>query len=405
MGYRSTAMHKAGLLTLFYYEYSIDYLMRLLYIFIKHFRNFREQEVRFVDDYDIQFKDGKLSVRHTEHNREMEYLYGDNVLKNLTVIVGKTGAGKTNLLQLIGLQSYYRDEDDEDAYFLLYELESPRHFVIEAKGVEIEGLPIERRSDKKRFQGVSFTINDAGGYVVDRGRLSDIIGPSYIFNSFDNHSYAYCPYGMTKEDRRSSNPPISNTIPRELSIYGKTSVSVECELIRDYIHHFPKGSIKRQAAFTIKWDNWQDKLNINLSDWEERRYWTFHYPPYEPTYTNNNYSKKKVVTPRPWNEKASPKEIFLHDFITDFAIYLRKYIKGYIKTSRSSELEADSGMNKPMTTRLDELCQFIDSNISEFHNRHHLVWQEGKDIIEVYNLLSRLDDKYFTQDMFSIPVE
>lgn len=71
--------------------------MRLLYVYIKHFRNFRDQDVRFVDDYDINYKDGQLSIKHTAHKRELEYLYGYDVLKNLTVIVGKTGSGKTNL--------------------------------------------------------------------------------------------------------------------------------------------------------------------------------------------------------------------------------------------------------------------------------------------------------------------
>lgn len=380
--------------------------MRLLYVYIKHFRNFRDQDVRFVDDYDINYKDGQLSIKHTAHKRELEYLYGYDVLKNLTVIVGKTGSGKTNLLQLIGMQSYYREEDPKDEYFFLYELESPRHFMIECMGIDIQGLPFRKWGKKKMFSGVTFTIDEKGKYIIDNGNLSDILGHSYIFNSFDNHSYAYCPYGMTKKDRRTSNTPVSNTIPRELSIYGKTSVSIECELIRDYIHHFPNGSIKRQAAFVIEWDNWQDKLNIDLSDWEERRYWTYHYPPYKSSY-NSNVSRKneKNVKTQPWNKKTSPKEKFLHDFITDFAIYLRKYIKGYFHTSRSVGLEADSGANKSIVKRLDDLCQFIDLNISEAHYKEAFVWQEGQDIIDVYHLLSKMDDKYFTEDKFSIPVE
>jgi predicted ATP-dependent endonuclease of OLD family len=380
--------------------------MRLLYVYIKHFRNFRDQEVRFVDDYDINYSGGKLSVRHTAHKRELEYLYGDNVLKNLTVIVGKTGAGKTNLLQLIGKQSYYREEDSEDEYFLLYELESPKHFVVESMGIDIQGLPVRKRGNKKMFQGVSFTINEAGAYVIDKGNLSDVLGHSYIFNSFDNHSYAYCPYGMTKEDRRSSSSPISNTIPRELSIYGETSVSIECELIRDYVYQFPEGSIKRQAAFVIRWNNWHDKLNIELSEWEENRYWTYHYPPYESPYDPDvSRNNKKVVKPHPWKKKTSPKKIFLHDFLTDFAIYLRKYIKGYFHPSRSVSLEADCGRNKRVEKRLDDLCKFIDLNISENQYEESFVWQEGQDIIDVYHLLSKMDDKYFTEDSFSIPVE
>lgn len=379
--------------------------MRLLYVYINHFRNFRNEEVRFVDDYDIDYKDRKLSIRYTAHKRDVEYLYGNNVLKNLTVVVGKTGAGKTNLLQLIGMQSYYR-EDSEDEYFLLYELGSPKHFMVECMGIDIEGLPLRKWSNKKMFRGVSFTINEEGIYVIDQGNLSDILGHSYIFNSFDNHSYAYCPYGMTKEERRSSSSPISNTIPRELSIYGKTSVSIECELIRDYINHFPNGSIKRQAAFVIEWNNWQDKLNIDLSEWEEKRYWTYHFPPFESPYDSNDLRKnKKGVQPQSWNKKASPKEIFLHDFLTDFAIYLRKYIKGYFHTSRSVGLEADSGRNKSIVKRLDSLCQFIDLNISETQYKEGFVWQEGQDIIDVYHLLSKMDDKYFTKDRFSIPVE
>lgn len=85
--------------------------MRLLYCHIKYFRNFRDQEERFVDDYDISYADGKLSIKKLPVRKEMHYLYGHDATRNLSVVIGRTGAGKTNLLQIISLCEYFMEED------------------------------------------------------------------------------------------------------------------------------------------------------------------------------------------------------------------------------------------------------------------------------------------------------
>lgn len=54
--------------------------------------------------------------------------------------------------------------------------------------------------------------------------------------------------------------------------------------------------------------------------------------------------------------------------------------------------------------RIDWLCQYIDYHTDEETSNRGLVWQIGSDIRDFFHLLSKMDDKYFTDTEFSIPV-
>lgn len=230
--------------------------MRLLYCYIECFRNIWKQEVKFANDYDIGFSHGMLRIRKEPNNSGLDYLYGDDALKNLTVIVGKTGAGKTNLLQLIGMQEYYRDDEDgRDAYFFLYELEPPRHFLLEVKNVDVDGIYSREKDGRPDFCTITFTIEEDGNYKLDEEPAKNYLKNTFIFNTFDSDSYSYFPYGETKEERQSTDSSLIDGIPREISFYGRSSVSIECKAIKDYLEHFPKESIKQEASFDLEASN------------------------------------------------------------------------------------------------------------------------------------------------------
>jgi len=125
-----------------------------------------------------------------------------------------------------------------------------------------------------------------------------------------------------------------------------------------------------------------------------------------PATDNPPWAKKGLSydTPIKYKKELTPKIRFLHDFLTDYAIYLRKYIHYYFRAQQDIGLSADYG-KKSIVKRLTELCEFIDSNLSEVQYKEGFLWQIGNDIIDIYRALGELDDKYFTDETFSIPVD
>mgnify|MGYP006325884565 FL=1 len=59
----------------------------------------------------------------------MDYIYDNGFMGNLRIIVGKTGSGKTNFLQLIGMDWLNREDTAEsDVYLLLYKMHDENAF-------------------------------------------------------------------------------------------------------------------------------------------------------------------------------------------------------------------------------------------------------------------------------------
>lgn len=116
----------------------------------------RIDEVCLTSDWDVHYVNGRLEILRKDANEALDYLYGKNYIKDLYVVVGKTGSGKTNFLQLIGQDSFSRtvSEKSGDQYVMLYKMQDTDKFAAEIMGLEIEGLTevVERKVRKfKRF--------------------------------------------------------------------------------------------------------------------------------------------------------------------------------------------------------------------------------------------------------------
>ena len=69
------------------------------------------------DKFQCQYKDGKMQIEQLEENSIANYVYENDFMRNLRILVGKTGSGKTNFLQMIGMDSWRRmDSAKSDAY-------------------------------------------------------------------------------------------------------------------------------------------------------------------------------------------------------------------------------------------------------------------------------------------------
>ena len=381
------------------------YNMKLIYCYIEHFRNIENQYVSLSDEFDCRYRDSKIFIEKREKNPLMDYIYDNGFMSNLRIIVGKTGSGKTNFLQLIGMDWWNRKSTaDGDAYLLLYKMHNENDFFVEEVGLG------------NKTRAYCFT------YDFDKHEILKYIPAAYddhedtyIINAFDRYAFASCPYDNVRQEQMFDN---NQFIPRKITQYGKSSVSMECEFLKEYLSHFSEKSIKRRVSFVIGWKNWQNKIQSDLDEkLIKREYWT--YKDRAEEQRDKNFRNGQYNMPIEYDKKSTPKSRFIHDLMVDFAIYLRKWAelveyefpeKYYPYTGIAYDLGIEDPRDLPdgkkmgILKRIDWLCQYIDYHTDEITSNRGLVWQIGSDIRDLFHLLGKMDDKYFTDTEFTIPV-
>lgn len=422
--------------------------MKLIYSYINKFRNIYKQEILFSSDYDVKFDGSKINITYKGPSEAKRLLFPHTNMQNLCVLLGKTGSGKTNILQLVGMTLELRASEAADsAYFLLYadeREESGRKYVIEIVNMKLEGINADR--EVKKVQGVHEKIAE---YVelLDRIQLfkfgcdpiQGIYGAEEIFygdtdetliiDGFDRYAFANCPYS---EVRVRQHDDTDRWLMRYVAPYQRTEVGCICKYIYDYIKEFEENSIKQRASLVIRWDNWLNEILYPLDEkLEKSDYWTFagrKKQMLEDVFQGRNLKKHR-------ESKVSIKQQFVHDLWTDFAIYLRKWI-AYTEMFVSKEIleedldcsgtkdiyqeyidyayEKEYGDKVDPTTlpdfekmsivkRIFWLAQYIDRKVNR--NPRGVLWQLADDMKEIGNELLKLDDKYFTEEGFVIPVK
>ena len=355
-----------------------------------------------------------------EDNEALEYLYGNNYMRDLYVVVGKTGSGKTNFLQLIGMDMYSRSESSRigDQYVMIYKMQEPNLFAAEIIGLDIEGLTNvmakERHHDNRRAIQFRYEDEKKGFYDIKHLTREDKEN-TCVINAFDRYSFAHCPYN---DERQESFQAQDDFLQRMIVQFGNSSALIECDCLKDYLAEFSVDNVKRKSAFEIRWDNWQYKMAIELDEnLLKKDYWTYKSRAQEQR--DANYKQGKYNEPIVYPKGSTPKSRFIHDLMTDFAIYLRKWAEtidpefpekyfpycGYVN---------DLGIDNPrilpdgeeitILKRIDWLCQYLDYHTDEMTSNKGLIWQIGSDIRDIFHILNRMDERYFTDEKFSIPV-
>lgn len=379
--------------------------MKLIYCYIEHFRNIENQDVSLSDEFDCRYRDSKIFIEKREKNPLMDYIYDNGFMSNLRIIVGKTGSGKTNFLQLIGMDWWNRKSTaDGDAYLLLYKMHNENDFFVEEVGL----------GNKTRAYCFTYDF-DKHEILKYIPAACDDHEDTYIINAFDRYAFASCPYDNVRQEQMFDN---NQFIPRKITQYGKSSVSMECEFLKEYLSHFSEKSIKRRVSFVIGWKNWQNKIQSDLDEkLIKREYWT--YKDRAEEQRDKNFRNGQYNKPIEYDKKSTPKSRFIHDLMVDFAIYLRKWAelveyefpeKYYPYTGIAYDLgiedprELPDGKKMGILKRIDWLCQYIDYHTDEITSNRGLVWLIGSDIRDLFHLLGKMDDKYFTDIEFTIPV-
>lgn len=400
--------------------------MKLIYAYIRSFRNIHNEGVVFSDDFDVAFENGKLFIKKSNHSEIKDFIFGDNHIKDLRLIIGPTGSGKTNILQLVGMEeSSRRNENKGDAYFLLYHCsKKPDYFVAEMFGMTIPDIARIVNVGKRRLSGfdcVSFH------YDFQRGKVSDVEvvtsatdENTIIVNAFDRYSFTKFPYVEVVDSNR------DKWLDRMILPFGETFPSEIVQAAQGYLSMMTGESIKRKASFVINRQNWQFAVNIELDrKLVEKEYWQFGKRRQENrvvALSDISYGTMdgKIRTPEisPAYKKYSPKQRFIHDLLTDYAIYLRKIAStvGIIAESlpRLRPLHKEGRIDPTilpdgvedltLNERINWLCQYIDYHTDGMYGNKGLLYQIADDISDIGEIIGRMPDRYFTADQFCVPL-
>lgn len=386
--------------------------MRLIYAYIGKFRNIINQEFHFSDDFLCSYLDGNLTIAQKEPNAVKDAVFGNSVLKNLSLIVGETGAGKTNLLQLIGMDEYRRGNLKKNDVYLMLFAENPHKFIAEVCNTYPKGFNIEENDHEKKYGFLALfeIITNDNGQIAAINRLNRGYDfRTYIINCFDRTAFASPPC----DDEHQDGIWNGDYFPRIVSPYGRTNVGIACEVLKRFIDRLPADNFKRNANLKITAENWRYKLPINLpAKLEKEQYWTYQE---KRLYKVGSVKNQKI--------KQSAKFQFLHDLVADYAIYLRKWAEAVYVAEEDEIIEAyERGILKPgpkyslpdikggggsveeMLRRIEWLGSYIDCHSDEILGERGLLWQIADDIKDIYHLLNRFDDKYFTEETFCLPI-
>lgn len=398
--------------------------MELIYVYVERFRNIRKQWINFSDKFRCRFSQNRLFIQRTSPNPARSVIFKDSLLSHVNLIVGKTGSGKTNFLQLIGMPEYERE--DEDRFFLVFRRRGgyknqKSTFFIELHNMKLN-IPLDPSSpeisfnDSGLFQAIMKGNEVSALKQVPQNNFHDVL----IVNCYDKDSFTSDPYPRIKKDDFNE---CHWFIPRHISPYGNTNVGIACDYIKRYLKHFPPTSIKWEAALEIKSQNWAKRYNSPIgAQLLQSQYWTYS----ERKWDEEFHPRKRKSSLK----EKSNKEMFLHDLLADFALYLREFLEYQIKEENLYYEDKDprvleiiginskpnahhspdnwgSGSTKDLIKRIEWLAMMIDGseNGDLFPDGRGVVWQMSSDIIDIYKILNKLPEKYFSLEKFSIPVK
>lgn len=416
--------------------------MKLIYAYIRRYKNFTEQELHLDNDYQVSFSEGKLTIHQTDALHVSPY--------NLHMVIGKTGAGKTNLLQLIGSKSDVRSQrkwnGEDDSYFLLYAVNDDSEYFIEICDVDLIGFPkveyyhdptipetIRKnaaamrtlREHRFRYQDGNFTIvkEYGNGKNISQLKCSDM---ALIVNSYDIHAFIKPPYPDEREEYEDINQS-GGWLGRINQPYHRTSLWQKCAYISDYTEQLEPGKIKKKVSFTLSTHNFADEYPIDLPEKIKDDYFTYSSLLRDRMSAEIDDEAKARLRRHSIDPKLTNKDMFIHDLWADYALYLRKWVTkiqsytangfqaqtGY-NTSGASYKDQNGkvhidpkiipdGLKMPISVRCNWLAQYIDRKGDGVPKG--IVWQITDDIKDICHFLKQLDDSYFpTADTFVMPV-
>ncbi len=387
--------------------------MRLIYAFIREYKNIRNQEIVFCPEFHVEIKDDFLFVHQRKKEINYELLLRNKNLQNLHLIVGKTGSGKTNILNLIGMDFINRiKQSPNTSFFLLYHKSDNQY------GIELCNFSFKNHKDSgtKAVLGAGYRSYSFSTDERDQAQdFTDLKDRTVIFNGYDKHSFSSPIYTDDRNRKYDSNLFF---LSRVNVPYQNTDLYFVCQYLSKYINTFEPNSDKRNAALTISSKNWSENSEDFLPEKLIRSDYYLYHKHHLAEELNNRDDSKNIV---------SRKKCFINDLTIDFALYLRGVIeRNKLFLMNNPSVAADeSKVPKSRKKRISKNF-VIDPNILPDYRKmpaiFRVLWlaayidrrtgsdtagpifKTAKNIQKIIQTLMKFDDKYFTYDTFILPV-
>lgn len=437
--------------------------MKLIYAYIKQYRNIENQEIFFLDGFQIQYNREQplpdaLTVTKAPTNSVSSIIYQNSGLSNVHIVVGKTGAGKTNIFQMIGMPEEDRLKETSASYFLLYAAENS--YVIEPFNMPINAAIIPYRVSPEIKRKMDEELRRMPAHVQEHMRLLDSmpmyrfsvdengkpcnpqqighpdelgVDQTFIVNGYERHAFPHCPYEETRFETVESNTKWQTRINAE---YHKTTLWNSCRFLKEYVDAFAPDNIKRKAALVIHAQNWAGRIKQHIDEkLAVHDYWTY------IDRRRRNDERQALGKKVRVRKLPAIRYRFIHDLWTDYALYLREwisYIQMWPEEIDPDHLDASGSVdvfqeamdywygkqteerrkkdknpidptelpdyeNISILKRLEWLSMWIDRRGDGTPDS--LLHQIYGDIKDIGEILSQFDDKYFTNETFTLPIE
>ncbi len=376
--------------------------MKLIYAYIRKYRNFVEQEVCFDDEYTVSFSNGFLFIKESSQHEFHRQIRKNKQLESIHLVVGKTGSGKTNLLEFIGEQFKFRSfECEGESFFFLYEDEGV--FFLEAANITINNFKnnkeikgINRYSIKfKCFNNCDFSVLEYYGTnnIIDREERNH---DTMIYHCFEDKTdlTSYSPMDTYLDE-----PYVGcSWIPRKRQSFSEVSLFYSCFFFQIYAKSIEEGELKQESTVSFFTHYYEDDYDGFKFENFFTAYW------------------EKLLKNRKINRNLTNKQMFLHDFVLEYAkrllVFIKKQLSWLKKVVSKDEFAKMNvqlmqivGSKLVPSSYCRQLAKFI-----EYYDDLGMDWDGSvveniEKVISFATFLKRFDEKFFSFDKVILPIK
>lgn len=336
--------------------------MELLYMYVKKFGGFiKEQEIIFTNNFNVTLKDGNLKIEKA--NNYLSSIYSDNI-KNISLMIGKNGTGKTTILDILGMNRADRLDSSIpkghkvlDEYFLLYYLYKNSSgediYGIEYMGESILGEVIENcevgtfktYNPPKGTIGIQFTYD--GHKFIDTNK--------HYFSNFNTEHDKLAEYlniiYVNDGRRYSGRINYKTRVPRQDNqgylaerIYsGKADEALKYKTIHDLKNNNSVGFINESAIIKIE-NKFNDGISSLYIDEEKYQIIIKDLKKILSLYKKNMLFSDKhnsIRTEQFENKETYILDLFsryiIHQFVNGICILIEEYLKKELNSSTTGD--------------------------------------------------------------------
>lgn len=168
--------------------------MELLYIWIDDYRNFKETEIHLSDKFKFCYSTEELTLTCNE-GMNSSFVFWDEHITNLSVIVGDNGAGKTTILKCIIEHLTYEGLEIASNCFFVFFDKSSKKIKIFTSGKFVCNLNVKNNIESLDDPEIFSSTGDKKEEkcLMPELKSSKVI---YIQNVLDSSDYLYEKYGQ-----------------------------------------------------------------------------------------------------------------------------------------------------------------------------------------------------------------